>query len=206
MSEEDRQQKFVVQLTEHQNRVYGYIFSMLGDHTVAADVLQETNLVLWRRSAEWIPDAPFLPWAFTVARFQVLAHVRDRKRERCLLDIELVEALSVDVAAESNRLEQTRDAPRADRRRAWNRPVHRRRARDRPPDEGAGHRRDRARRQRAARTRRAAEHHRRARQHTEDQAPTGVLRSGCRPAGRRARRGADEALSVRRTDSLPAAN
>ena len=112
MMDPEQQQQFVVQLTEHQNRVYGYIFSMLGDHTRAADVLQETNLVLWRRSKEWSPGAPFLPWAFAVARFQILAFMRDRKRERCLLDTELVETLSGDVAAESTRLEESRDALR----------------------------------------------------------------------------------------------
>lgn len=110
--DDEQQQQFVVQLTEHQNRVYGYIFSMLGDHARAADVLQETNLILWKRSSEWTPGAPYLPWAFAVARFQVLAFLRDRKRERCLLDSELVEALSDDVATESTRLEETRDALR----------------------------------------------------------------------------------------------
>jgi len=111
--DDEQQQQFVVQLTEHQNRVYGYIFSMLGDHTRAADVLQETNLVLWKRSKEWTPGAPFLPWAFAVARFQILAFLRDQKRERCLLDSELVEALSEDVAMESTQLEETRDALRS---------------------------------------------------------------------------------------------
>lgn len=112
MQDQDHQQQFVLQLTEHQNRVYGYIFSMLGDHMHAADVLQETNLILWKRSNEWTVGAPFLPWAFTIARFQILANLRDRKRDRCLLDPDLIEALSDDVAAESTQLEDTRDALR----------------------------------------------------------------------------------------------
>ena len=112
MDDAEHQQQFVLQLTECQNRIYAYIFSMLGDHARASDVLQETNLVLWQRAKDWSCGAPFLPWAFAVARFQVLANLRDRSRERCILDSELIETLSQDVAAESSRLEETRVALR----------------------------------------------------------------------------------------------
>lgn len=112
MDDADHQQQFVLQLTECQNRIYAYIFSMIGDHARASDVLQETNLVLWQRAKDWTSGAPFLPWAFAVARFQVLANLRDRGRERCMLDTELIETLSQDVAEESSRLEETRVALR----------------------------------------------------------------------------------------------
>jgi len=112
MDDAEHQQQFVLQLTECQNRIYAYIFSMLGDHARASDVLQETNLVLWQRVKDWSLGAPFLPWAFAIARFQVLANTRDRSRERCLLDSDLIETLSQDVAAESSRLEETRVALR----------------------------------------------------------------------------------------------
>lgn len=112
MDSAEHQQQFVLQLTECQNRIYAYIFSMLGDHARAADVLQETNLVLWKRAQDWTRGAPFLPWAFAIARFQVLASLRDRSRDRCLLDSELIETLSQNVAAESSRLEETRVALR----------------------------------------------------------------------------------------------
>lgn len=112
MSATDPIEKFVRLLTEHQNRLYGYVFSLLGDHSRAADVVQETNLVLWRKIEEFQPDRPFLPWAIAVARFQVMAHLRDRKRDRCLLDTELVELLSDDVEREAERIESTRLALR----------------------------------------------------------------------------------------------
>lgn len=85
---------FVGQLTNSQTQLYGYVYSLLGDHSRAADVLQETNLVLWRKLDEFQPHRPFLPWAFAIARFQVLAHLRDHKRDRLLLDAELAETLS----------------------------------------------------------------------------------------------------------------
>jgi RNA polymerase sigma-70 factor, ECF subfamily len=112
MDEPDTNEQFVGQLTEHQNRIYGYVYSLLGDHSRAADVVQETNLVLWRKIDEFQPDRPFLPWAFAIARFQVMACLRDRKRDRLLLDAELVEVMSDEVERKAEQLDAIRAALR----------------------------------------------------------------------------------------------
>ncbi len=112
MEPSDKSETFVRELTEHQNRLYGYVFSLLGDHSRAADVVQETNLVLWRKIDEFQPDRPFLPWAFAIARFQVLAHLRDKQRDRLLLDAELAEALSSEAARQAGQLDSLREALR----------------------------------------------------------------------------------------------
>lgn len=101
---------FVRQLTEHQNRLFGYVYSLLGDRSRAADVVQETNLVLWRKLDEFQPDKPFLPWAFAIARFQVLAHLRDQKRDRLLADAELIEALDDEAQRLAEDIDAVRDA------------------------------------------------------------------------------------------------
>ncbi len=43
-----RQQRIAVAAPEFQGRLFGYIFSLLGDPDRANDVLQEANMVLWR--------------------------------------------------------------------------------------------------------------------------------------------------------------
>ena len=105
MTESEKTEFFVQQIAEHQNRLFGYIYSMLGDHARASDVVQETNLVLWRKKDEFRSGEPFLPWALAIARFQVLAHVRDRGRDRCLLDAELVAALADETEQQVEHLE-----------------------------------------------------------------------------------------------------
>ena len=112
MTEADNTEHFVQQLAEHQNRLYGYVFSLLGDHSRAADVLQETNMVLWRKIDKLQVDKPFLPWAFAIARFQVLAHKRDQKRDKLLLDAELAEAISHEVEKQAGQLDELREALR----------------------------------------------------------------------------------------------
>ncbi len=96
MMYQDKTELFVQHLTQHQNRLYGYIYSLLGDHSRAADVLQETNLVLWRKAA----------------RFQLLAHLRDQQRDRLLLDAQLAETISQQVVAQAEQVDTIRSALR----------------------------------------------------------------------------------------------
>ena len=113
MDQAEHAEQFVQHLTESQPRLYGYVYSLVGDHSQAADVVQETNLVLWRKVGEFRPDQPFLPWAFAIARFQVLAHLRDRRRDRLLLDAELAESLSGEVERQAEQINLVRVALRA---------------------------------------------------------------------------------------------
>jgi len=103
---------FVQQLTENQTRLYGYVYSLLGDHALASDIVQETNLVLWRKMDEFAPETPFLRWAFAIARFQVLTHLRDRRRDRLLLDADLIQAVSDEAEQQAEHLEAIRAALR----------------------------------------------------------------------------------------------
>lgn len=109
MNPSEKSEYFVQLLAENQNRIFGYVFSLLGDHNRAADVVQETNLVMWRKIDDFDPERRFLPWAFAVARFQVLAHLRDSKRDRLLLDGDLVEMLATESEEQASRIDEFRE-------------------------------------------------------------------------------------------------
>jgi RNA polymerase sigma-70 factor (ECF subfamily) len=81
-------------IARHQPEIHRYILSLLPDRMLADDVAQETNLVLWRKAAEYDPAQPFLPWALTVALYQVKAARRDAGRDRHVFDDSLVELLA----------------------------------------------------------------------------------------------------------------
>ena len=113
MPSQDPTEHFIQSLTESQNRLYGYIYSLLGDHHAAADVLQECNLVLWRKFGEFREGSEFIPWAFGIARFQVLAHLRDAKRAQArFVDADLAELLHEEAAAQAGEFEELRAALR----------------------------------------------------------------------------------------------
>lgn len=81
-------------IASHQAALHRFILSLLADRTLANDVLQETNLVLWRKAAEYDPERPFLAWAFGIARHQVMAARRDAGRDRHVFSDQLVELLA----------------------------------------------------------------------------------------------------------------
>jgi RNA polymerase sigma-70 factor (ECF subfamily) len=60
---------FASLITSSQQRLYAYIRSLLDNSASAWDVLQETNVVLWKKQAEFQMGTNFDAWAFTVARF-----------------------------------------------------------------------------------------------------------------------------------------
>ncbi|MDB4500744.1 sigma-70 family RNA polymerase sigma factor [Akkermansiaceae bacterium] len=68
-------------ITVSQQRLYAYIFSLVGHTASSWDILQETNIVLWAKREDFKEGTNFQAWAHTVARFQVLAFLRDQTRE-----------------------------------------------------------------------------------------------------------------------------
>ena len=82
--------EFVQRLMASQSAMYAFIVSLLGGANDADDVLQETNMKLCRRCALYDREQPFLRWAYTFARFEVMAHRKSKQRSRLVLDDELV--------------------------------------------------------------------------------------------------------------------
>ncbi len=97
----DARSRFVERLTAAQSALHGCVHTLMAGAPDAADVLQETNRVLWRKAAEYDPARPFLPWAYRVAHFQVLAHRRRVARERLVFDEKLVGRLAEEFTAQS---------------------------------------------------------------------------------------------------------
>ncbi|MEO1991074.1 MAG: sigma-70 family RNA polymerase sigma factor [Pirellulales bacterium] len=86
--------QYFLAITAIQNRLHAYILSLLANPSAAQDVLQETNLVLIRKADDFQTNASFESWAYSTARFQVLAHLRDRKRDRLVLHEAFAEKLA----------------------------------------------------------------------------------------------------------------
>jgi RNA polymerase sigma-70 factor (ECF subfamily) len=67
-------------LTEHQWALRGYILSLMPGSSDVDDVLQETNIVLWKKRARFDLGTNFMAWASRVAFYEVMHH-RDRKKK-----------------------------------------------------------------------------------------------------------------------------
>lgn len=81
---------FIETLTENQLALRAFIGSSVGEHADAQDVLQKTNIILWKKSSQWDESTPFLRWAFAVARYEVLAHFRGLSREKLIFNEDVI--------------------------------------------------------------------------------------------------------------------
>jgi RNA polymerase sigma-70 factor (ECF subfamily) len=106
-------ERFVNSLTSAQTALYAYITALLGDRQSAQDVLQETNLVLWRKAAEFDERKSFAAWSSGIARYQVLAWLRDRGRQHRRFRGELLEMLRVEAEGRMDSVDERLEALRA---------------------------------------------------------------------------------------------
>jgi RNA polymerase sigma-70 factor, ECF subfamily len=100
-------------ITDHQRCLYLYICSLVHRTDDAADVLQETNLALWRDAERTLMVAEFRPWAYRVAYYQVLAYRKRRSRDRLHFDQSLLSQLAREAQASTDRTNAYQDALRS---------------------------------------------------------------------------------------------
>ena len=72
-------------LTAAQACLYAYILKRISHVEHAKDILQEVNLVLFRKKSDFKAGTKFLAWAYTVAHFQLLSHLQKNKKNHLLL-------------------------------------------------------------------------------------------------------------------------
>ena len=99
--QENQLQEFVAQLTKSQGRIRAFIVTLMPGSPDVGDVLQETNLVLWKSRERFKLGTNFYAWAFKIARLEVL-HYRGRmkrakRNDGILLSEELVDLIVEEV-------------------------------------------------------------------------------------------------------------
>jgi RNA polymerase sigma-70 factor (ECF subfamily) len=93
--------RFSEQLLGIQKGLYAYILTLLPWRDEASDVLQQTNLVLWRDADRYQPGTDFRAWAYRVAYFQVLAQRKKARRDHLRFDDDLLGALAAGMDREA---------------------------------------------------------------------------------------------------------
>jgi RNA polymerase sigma-70 factor, ECF subfamily len=82
-------------LTAHQGMLYAYILSVHPNRVAAQDILQETNMALWKKRDLYEAGTNFKAWAFRFAHFQTLAYLkRVKNRDWLVFSEKLMEAMS----------------------------------------------------------------------------------------------------------------
>ncbi|QNN22570.1 sigma-70 family RNA polymerase sigma factor [Planctomycetales bacterium ZRK34] len=98
-----RLEAFVSEFGRTQRPLFLHILSLTADPIAAEDILQETNLVLWRKFDEFEPGTSFHAWAAKIAYYQILKWRESQNRAAMSLAPEVIARLadeSVDFSAE----------------------------------------------------------------------------------------------------------
>ena len=82
--------EFVLELTQVQQLLYGYIFRRVANREQAQEVLQQTNLVLCSKANDFELGTNFVGWACTVAHYQILSYRKTQVRDRLVFTDEVM--------------------------------------------------------------------------------------------------------------------
>lgn len=91
-----RTENLVLLLTQHQELLFRYIFSLVACEADARDILQETSLALYRKFEAYDASRPFLPWAYRFAYLQVQKHREKSAKSPLLFSEDVMDLLAHD--------------------------------------------------------------------------------------------------------------
>jgi RNA polymerase sigma-70 factor (ECF subfamily) len=84
-------------VTDAQRDLFSFVALLLGNTADAKDVMQETNLALLKKAAQYEVDRPFRAWARSIAYYEVLTFRQKQRRERLVFDDEMLDQVSARV-------------------------------------------------------------------------------------------------------------
>jgi RNA polymerase sigma-70 factor, ECF subfamily len=96
----------------NQRKLFAFILTLVPNLDTASDILQQTNVVLWRDAERFNEGTNFLSWAFRVAYFQVLDDREKRQRDRLQFNNELIDDLAREAEQESDHYSSRLEAMR----------------------------------------------------------------------------------------------
>ena len=78
----DPEQIFVQLVVTHQPALRAFVLSLLPGSPEVDDVIQETNVEIWKKRGDFRIGTEFKSWMFSVAKFKVMAVWRERQRRK----------------------------------------------------------------------------------------------------------------------------
>ena len=88
------QKQLMLLMTQHQRRIFGYIYTLVPNRTDAEDILQETSLVVCEKFDQFKPGTDFAAWACQIAYWEVRRARQKFARAKVVFNQEVVDAIS----------------------------------------------------------------------------------------------------------------
>ncbi len=103
-------ERFLTLFTVNEPAIRAFVRRLVPTRQDTADVMQGVALVLWRKFPALEDPDQFRKWAFGVARYEALAWLRNKARDRLVLADDVLNTLACESAQIENRLSAQRAA------------------------------------------------------------------------------------------------
>ncbi len=97
-------------MTQHQRRIFGYIYTLVPDRHAAEDILQETSLVICEKFASFKPGSDFVAWACQIAYWEVRRSRQKFARSKVVFDDAVLEVVAQTAAEMAPELDARHEA------------------------------------------------------------------------------------------------
>ena len=94
----DRTKELVLLMTQHQRRIFSYIYTLVPDRSSAEDILQETSLVICEKFGDFRTGTDFVAWGCQIAWWQVRAARTKFARSKVVFDDKVLESVAITAA------------------------------------------------------------------------------------------------------------
>lgn len=109
-SEPDLHRSFLRLFSSNEPSIRAFIRRLVPSRADADDIMQEVSIVLWEKFDSFEEGGDFRAWAFGVSRYEVLAWLRDKGRDRIVLNEKVVGLLADESSEREPRLSRQREA------------------------------------------------------------------------------------------------
>src|SRR3954465_9576617 len=92
--EAESRKRLMVLMTRHQRQIFSYIYVLVPNRTDAADLLQETTLVICEKFNEFKEGTDFGAWASQIAYWRVRYSRQKFARSKVVFDQNIVDVLA----------------------------------------------------------------------------------------------------------------
>ena len=101
----ERNKQLMLLMTQHQRRIFSYIYTLVPDRHDAQDLLQETSLVIVEKFGDFKPGTDFAAWACQIAYWRVRASRQKYARSKVVFDQNVVDAVAETAATMAEELD-----------------------------------------------------------------------------------------------------
>src|SRR3982751_3578036 len=92
--ETESRKRLMALITQHQRRIFSYIYALVPDRYDAEDLLQETNLVICEKFNDFQEGTDFVAWACQIAYWRIRYSRQKFARSKVIFQQEVLDAVA----------------------------------------------------------------------------------------------------------------